>query len=427
MIKLRSSEENQTRLPFKTSFFYGWVITAIGALAYFFTGPGQTHFFSTFVDPMLTEFGWSRSLISGIYSGGTLLAGLMLFITGYLVERFGCRLMLSLVALFLAGSCFFMGKVTGPVILFTGVVLIRFFGIGSLELIPAVLIPQWFRRKQGQAFWVISLGLAIGTALFPPVNVILIRLWGWRNVWWFWGIILIAVLAPLAWALVRNRPEDVGLLPDNELRKEDGVSIQISKEKSWPLFQVKRTSSFWIILVASSIPYMVVTGLRFHQLSILAKNGLSIEVASSVFMVTAVIQLIILAPAGWFADRFDNRYLLSITLLLLAISTIFVIWTDSPLLAVLLGILQGCTLGLNSIVVNTIWPNYYGRGFLARIRGFSITVMIAGSALGPMPFGMAFDQFNGYREIVFIMSAFSLLAAGIVLFIHPPEIRHENK
>lgn len=32
--------------PIKTSFYYGWIIVAIGALGLFFSGPGQFHMVS---------------------------------------------------------------------------------------------------------------------------------------------------------------------------------------------------------------------------------------------------------------------------------------------------------------------------------------------------------------------------------------------
>ncbi|WP_208108989.1 MULTISPECIES: hypothetical protein [Halanaerobium] len=63
--------------PIKTEFYYGWVVLVMAALAYFFSGPGQTYSISIFIDHYIENFGWSRSLVSTLYSAGTLVSGLV--------------------------------------------------------------------------------------------------------------------------------------------------------------------------------------------------------------------------------------------------------------------------------------------------------------------------------------------------------------
>ncbi|WP_337957771.1 hypothetical protein [Guptibacillus spartinae] len=74
-----------------SSIFYGWYIVIVAAIAVFFSGPGQTYGVSVFIDYYIQEFGWSRSLVSGIYSTATLAAGLLLFLVGRLIDKLGQR------------------------------------------------------------------------------------------------------------------------------------------------------------------------------------------------------------------------------------------------------------------------------------------------------------------------------------------------
>ncbi|HEX7064870.1 MAG TPA: MFS transporter [Bacillales bacterium] len=198
-----------------TSVYYGWVIVALAGLGVFFSGPGQTYSVSVFINSYIQDFGWSRSLVSGIYSFATLAAGLLLFIIGRLVDRFGQRVMMAGVGLMLAVACFWNSVVIGPIMLFIGFFMLRLFGQGSMTLVPNTLVPQWFIQKRGRALSVMTIGAFASSAALPPFNAWMIHTWGWPVAWRVWGIILIIVFVPLVLLFVRNRPEDVGLLPDN--------------------------------------------------------------------------------------------------------------------------------------------------------------------------------------------------------------------
>ncbi len=56
--------------------FYGWVILGVCALGMFTSGPGQTFGISIFVDPLINDLGLSRSMVSGLYTAGSLTAAL---------------------------------------------------------------------------------------------------------------------------------------------------------------------------------------------------------------------------------------------------------------------------------------------------------------------------------------------------------------
>ncbi|MBN2335776.1 MFS transporter, partial [Candidatus Bathyarchaeota archaeon] len=69
---------SKSKLPFKSPVFYGWVIVAVSSLVMFFSGPGQTYSVSVFIDSYINEYGWSRSVVSSMYSVGTFSAGMLM-------------------------------------------------------------------------------------------------------------------------------------------------------------------------------------------------------------------------------------------------------------------------------------------------------------------------------------------------------------
>lgn len=405
------------RWPRIRGVYYGWVIVFVGALAVFLSGPGQTYSVSTFIDPLMDEFNWSRSLVSGLYSAGTLTAGFMMMLVGRTVDSVGYRIALTAVAALFAGALLFMGSVGAPATLLFGFVLIRTLGQGSLTLIPYSLIPQWFVRMRGKTLSILAMAGAIGSATIPLLNLLIMDSAGWRGAWRFWALVLALVMVPLAWKLTRDRPEDLGLLPDgapvNPAKGRNGeTGEEATAEVSWSLEQALRYPPFWVILAASSIPSMVGTGAQFHHMSILAEGGVMRTVAAGVFTVGAVVHLIATPLFGAAADRLAPRHLLVSSLVLQAISLIYLIFVRSTPTALVLGVLNGVRMANVSVINGVIWPAYFGRGNLATIRGVTTTGLVVASALGPLPFGLGFDWFGRYNEVLILMAL--LPSAGAI-------------
>lgn len=417
------------------SFYYGWVIVLMAALVMFFSGPGQTYSVSVFIDSYIDEYGWSRSFVSTMYSSGTLLAGLLLPIIGRLIDKRGSRVMVTAIALAFGLVCLFMSFIGNPLMLFVGFLLVRLLGQGSMSLAPSTLVPQWFINKRGRALSLMALGGTLSSALLPPLNTWLIRTYGWRFGWQVWAVLLWAIMVPAAWFFIRNRPEDMGLLPDNATRPTDVVTNVVTEtsvldqddEASWTLKEAMRTRAFWLILFCATIPSAINTGITFHLASIMQGTGIEVALApimaAVVLSTLAIVQLPFNLIAGFLADKLKVHYLMAVTFVAQFISLIFLMNIQSRLMAIVYGMLWGMISGFHAINNGVIWPSYFGRKYLGSIRGIAMTAMVIGSAFGPLPFGFAFDWFQGYREILLLSLLFPALGAVAALLSPPPSKR----
>ena len=72
-----------SRLPF----FYGWVILACVCCAGFARQGPAVATLSIFVEPMTSEFGWSRTALSGAVSLGGMMAGVASPLIGPVLDR----------------------------------------------------------------------------------------------------------------------------------------------------------------------------------------------------------------------------------------------------------------------------------------------------------------------------------------------------
>ena len=423
----------------KFPFFYGWIIIFISAMGLFFSGPGQTFSISVFINSYISKFGWSRSLISSLYSFATLLAGFMVPYVGRKIDTIGHRKILVIISILLGITCLWMSFVFNPVMLFIGFMFLRLLGQGSMTLIPSTLVCQWFIKRRGRALSIMALGGVLSSAVIPVINNAIIQKIGIQFAWIVWGLLLIFLMAPLGWSLVQNRPEDLGLSTDGEdksiivskklANEAKGFKDKIKNpkvEQNWTLEEVTKTRTFWLMIFSSAIPSMINTGMTFHMVSIMEGKNMSPAFAAYLLGLTALIQMPLKFAAGYLVDRVKVHYIKAVNYWVLFFSLVLIVFGSSKEVLIIFAIANGFFGAFESVASEVLWPNYYGRKYLGSIRSIAMTAMVIGSALGPLPFGFAYDSFNGYREILTFMMIFPVMASIASFFSPPPPIRIES-
>lgn len=421
------------KLPFETPFYYGWVIVFVSALGVMLSGPGQTYSVSIFIDSFINDLGWSRSLVSLLYSGGTLLAGLTVPLVGRLFDSYGHRKIMTIVALVFGLSLFLISFVFTPLLLFVGFYFIRLLGQSSMVIGPSTLVPKWFEEKRGRALSLMSMGGRVGAAAFPLLNTWIIAAFGWRTGWRSWAILIWLIMTPLAWFLVREKPDAVGLKMEEGLKKQDekvsssnsetkaaGQKVNITAEPK-TLAEARKTSAFWLLLFCVFVPSMVGTGLTFHIVSIMGERGLSPDAAAFTLSVMAVVSFPATFFAGFVLEKITIRRLLIVIFIIYSFSMIWLINIQNLTMAIIFGVLYGLIQGFHRVNVNMIWPSYFGLEHLGSIRGASQLGGVIGASLGPFPIGYAYDYFGGYTEILWILLLFPVLAIAAAYFARVPE------
>lgn len=212
-----SKEESSEKIIAKTPFFYGWVIMAVGTLGLIMTSPGQTYTESIFIEYLIEDLNLSRSMISSLYSFGTLVGGLSLPLWGKEIDRKGARLMITIISVLFGLSLIYMGFIQNALMVGLGFILVRMLGQGSLGLVSQTAINQWWSQKRGMIMGISGLSMSLlGMGTFPNLVHELIAAFDWRLTYIVLGISLLVLMAPLGYFFIRNKPEDYGLKPDGE-------------------------------------------------------------------------------------------------------------------------------------------------------------------------------------------------------------------
>jgi MFS family permease len=342
-----------------------------------------------------------------------------------------------MIALLLGGACVCMSLTSGLASLYISFSLVRSLGQGALTLVSIWLVGEWFERRRGFATALAGLGGSLSVMLFPLMNWWLIGHFGWQSGWLVlaglvWGVLLVPSLL-----LIRDRPEELGLLPDGDdppspassvLPTHDRVSADPASGLSgWPVAAVLRDTTFWKLLAVPATSGMVGTGLIFHAVSLLGSRGVTAGWALALISFQAVVATIVAIVAGQLTDHYPNRYLLAAAMLLLASSVAVVLlmpWTALVLVyAILLG-LHGSILRSAGMVV---WMTYYGRAHQGEIRGVAMAVMILGAAVGPLPLALSMDRFGSYTPALILFLIAPICASALVLTAGRPQLESDHE
>ncbi|NBB86286.1 MAG: MFS transporter [Bacteroidetes bacterium] len=399
------------RLPF----YYGWMVTAGATVAFGLTIPGQTAGVSLFIDAFIDELGVSRTLVSWLYMGATLLAATFLPAFGRWLDRAGPQRALVAVTLLFGAACAWMGFAAGWVMLALGFVLLRFCGPGALSLVSLHAVNLWFERRRGTAVGILGVGLAVSTALFPLLIEWFITLLGWRGAFFAVGGLLLLLLLPLALVL-RDAPERYGLSPSEG---EGGAPDRPARPPapSFTLPEARRTVLFWLLTAGGLHVGAIGTGLLFHHFSIMEAGDLPRTAAAAFFLPFGVVSAGTYVASGYVLDRTSPRKVLGVLLVLFAGVTAFAGQITSPALVIAYGCAFGVTQGTQGTLFGSAYAHYFGRRHHGAVRGFASTMFVAGTALGPPLVALGPALFEGYALLLPLIAVLpAALGLGVLLY-----------
>lgn len=404
------SEQEQSESPRR--FFYGWVMLPVATLGIMCSSPGQTFSIGTFNHSLRTSLGLSHSALSLTYTIGTLLAAIPMTYVGALMDRFGPRKVTTGVVIVFGLACFFVSKVSAWPTLLLGFFMLRLFGQGSMTMLSTNTLALWFNRKLGSVNAIRNQGMNLMIAMLPAVNVWLINSVGWRWTFRILGMGVWAVMLPALLFFFRNRPEDLGQLPDGDIEKpsenepnadQPEILNNADREPDFRLGEAMKTRSYWIILLGIAMWAMMVTAIFFHVQPILMSQGLDEMYVGYVFTVFAIALSVSQLLSGYLADRVGLNYLLSVGMLMLAASVWILKITATGAMALTFAVAMGMAQGIVTSINSPFWVRYFGRKHLGKIQGSVTTSLVGASSLGLTLVGGAYDLFGNYELILLLL------------------------
>jgi len=405
----------------RRKFFYGWVIVAVGIVVGFVSGAVWNPNVSVFVKPVSEELGWTRVIVSGAVTAGAISGGLLGAVLGPVIDKRGPRLVLVSATIVLGACLLALSQARSISHFYLCFGIARMVATGAITLAVSVAVSNWFVSRRGRAMAITLLGERSGSAFLPLLSQYLVLSRGWRTGWLSLGL-LVWTLPIIPCALfLKRRPEDMGLKPDGRSEQPRAEPEESAPEPIWTAKEALKTRAFWLISLACSQVFMVIGGVHLHQFSHMTDVGISPAVAVGAVSLIQVVAAVASLLWGLLSERLPVRYCLFFVFLGLAAGVGLLMAVKSAAMAYAYAVLWGLSLGGVSVLIQLVWPHYYGRLSLGAIRGMAWPVLMMANSVGPLIAGWIYDTAGSYQRAFELFAGASVLAAVWMLLVRTPQ------
>ena len=269
---------------------------------------------SVLIIPLEEAFGWGREQVSLAVAINVLIYGLVAPFAAALMERFGIRrvVMSALLSVSVgAGLTIFMNAPWQLMLLWGFVVGAS---TGSLALVFAATVAnRWFVERRGIVIGVLTASSATGQLIFLPGLSHIAEVNGWKSVSLTITFVALALL-PLVWLFLKERPQDVGVLPygapDNwQPPAKSSMSAGVLAIDT--LKQASKKKDFWYLFGSFFVCGLSTNGLiGTHFIPAAHDHGMGTTTAASLLALVGVFDLVGTIASGWLTDKYDPRKLL---------------------------------------------------------------------------------------------------------------------
>jgi MFS family permease len=377
---------------------------------------------------MAKDLGFSRETLGLITSFYIIMSGLPGPVVAMSVNRFGVRRTLLTGSLMNVAGALFMATVAN-----SGVAAYFGFGlvIGGGVCTGAAIASQtglsrWFVRRRSMALSVLYSSGAIG-GYFATKYVLPWAMeagGGWRAGWWV-IVTLSGVAAVLAFVLVKERPEDLGMLPDGDSAvASENAPVRPRPNyitaTPWEFREAVRRPTYWLIigsLVGGSGGYTLFLA---HGIVHLQDLGHSVDIARGALATMTWTGLLAKGIIVLFGDRLDPRYLWVVFMAFFGAGLVIIVDARTQFLVTAFATCLGIGFGGGVVCLMAVLGNYFGLKAFALLSGIAIAINTTLSALAPFIAGFLFDHGYGYAGTCYFLAGWCFVGALVLFLIRKP-------
>ena len=382
------------------------------------------HSYGAYTLHLQEEFGWSMSVLSLAFAITRLESGLLGPIQGWLVDKYGPRLIAIVGTLIFSIGFLYFGFVNSIPSYFVAFVLIALgSSLGGFATLM-VSIVSWFEKHRAKAIAWSQLGFSLGGLCVPLVAFGLETL-GWRSMAFLSGGAILIIGLPLV-SLIRHSPAEYGEKPDGLTASghivEDESPAEQNRSFSWQ--EAMREPSFWLISVGHALSLLTVSSMLAHLIPHLVRGmNYSLIEAGYAFALMTGVQMVGLILGGILGDRYNKRFICVLCMVGHCVGLFCVTFATNVTWVIAFAVFHGLAWGIRVPLMVALRADYFGPKSFGTIMGVSSLIVMIGMTIGPIACGLLFDQFGNYQLAFTIMALCSLSGSLCFWFAKPPAKR----
>ncbi len=422
----------QAKLPF----FYGWFVVAA---SFFSLGVSYTAWqsFSVFFVALIQEFGWSRASAAGVFSLFVIVSGLAGAGAGALSDRYGPGRIASAGGVVLAVglvACSQISELWQFYLLFGVVAAV---GSTSAGWVPCVtMLSRWFSARLGFALGVASAGIGVAILVMVPFTQWVITNFGWRVAYQVTAGTVLLLVVPVAFFVLRGRPEDFGLKKDGGApagTTGSGVPVErfrvVDREwvnRRWTVALALRTRRYWALLVMTVFTHIAIQTVLVHQVAYMVDGGYDSMLAASIVGLIGLVSIGAKIGSGWISDRLGREKSWTIALSCIAASIPPLLASRLPgmsMLIFLYAVVFAIGYGMVTPLTPAVTSDMFAGERLGSIYGVVTIASGLGNATGAWMGGYIFDSTGSYFLALVMAAMAGIISMAGVWVTAPGKIR----
>lgn len=365
-----------------------------------------TYGLGAFTAPLEKEFGWSRA---ETYMGLTVFGVIQMVggpPVGMLLDKIGSRGM-AISGLILAGVTFAGFSLANGS---SGQWLALWFAFGICALMIKSTVwsagtSSVFTKSRGLALAAVLSGSALGQILAPIVANTLIESQGWRSAFWMigfgwagFGLVLVLFLFFDAPALAKRGRLAASRAGESQSGAPTAPAAILTGLTVREAFRDQRMIRIGLANLAMG---SISGGISAHLLPLIVETGISSSNAAQMAASAGVAGIIGKFLTGWLLDRYQGSFIPFFSFAIAALGHFLLLDTlDTPVALTVGAMILGYSAGAGLQVTTYLVSRYAGLKKFGTIFGSIASMMLAGSAIGPLLASYVHDVSGSYTPIL---------------------------
>lgn len=354
--------------------------------------------FGVLLDPIIADTGWSEPAVAAVFSFSSVIAAVGALVGGWILDRWGSRLVFGMAAVVGAGALVAAASATTPVLFALGGAIgggvLGALGFYHVTQTAAVRISP---GSEDRAIAVLTIWGAFASVLYIPFTAWLVTFSDWR-------VTLRVLGVSTALALI------AGVLT---------IDTRSSRDRDPPpvfqnLSRAVRSGPVIRLMVSQALAGVGVGTILVYQVPAMTAAGLALGLASFWAGFRGFAQLGGRLPLMLLVRRFGVSNSLRISYAAIAIGSVALAFSGNQMLAASYAVFAGFGIGAVSPLIGMHSKNVFGQSSMGTAMGLVSLVFLGANAVGPV--GAAWmSASTGSRALPVLISAAIMVAAALVI------------
>lgn len=393
-----NAKHNMPKKPFLSQ---SALVMFAGFMALFMAG-GSRFAIGLLVKPMADDLGWARGVLGLTVAVFLFVSAVAMFVSGYLSDRLGARVVLGTGAIISAVSVGAMSLVFAPwqAFILYGLGFAVGNGLASISTV-SLLITRSFPGRPGIANGAAISGMCLGQLLMIGILAAILVEIGWRQVFIWLGVLNLLLLPIILIAMRREAPAGLRAVPG----ESDGLT----------LWQAWQTQPFWLLVLAYAICGFQDFFVATHVVAFATDRGVGTLLAGNLLAFMGLTGFVGVVMAGAWSDRSGPAWPFLACFVIRAILFVLILSMQNEVMVAAFALLFGFTFFVTAPLTVILVRDAFGTREIGTIVGLITMIHNFAGGLGAYIGAALFDRFGSYDSTFWTMALVSLIVIGVML------------